>query len=804
MTIIRVLPSRPVLLSVVATIASLTVVAPLRTAAQTAITPDNLRDDHVREAMRAIVEELYDRKSATDFWEPGESVGHAQRGGWTALVTLALLHAGESYQDERLRDVIEYLETLEMGGTYAVAIRAHVWALLPPKFGPLLERDKRWLFQGFSDNAAGWNYEQQPYTTRRDNSITQYGSLALWEIAKRGLNVPARYWQMLEQRFLEMQLADGGWNYNGSGPATGSMTAAGLTVLFITQDYLHAKEAVKLGGPRKDANQAAIDRGLAWFDQRFTAETNPGRDTDFYYYLYGVERVGLASGYRFFGEHDWFREGAAELISRLCEWDPRTGRMRAYERTGGNPRAGEIDTVHLAFALLFLSRGRVPVAINKLSDESFAWNNRPRDVANITRWMSANSETGLNWQIVSIDTEPEQWLDAPLLYLASNEAPPWIISERELDSYLRRHEEYRAALHSGVADAAPPPLPSSQMEKLKRYLDLGGTLFAVAEGRSRSFTNAIERLGRAVHPEGEWRDLPEDHPAYRLYQPVRSQRVPLRGLSNGVRELIILSPATDFSEHFQGFARQMEHVFNAGMNTYLYASEKNRARPRLETHSLARGDEARVGSVPATITHVVHDGAWNAEPLALDVFSAWAWNNRGLDVTLRRRPLEQIGKSDASLVYVTGIEPVEFTEQEKEAIRKHVNEGGLILFETAGGTGRFTIDAERQMRDLFDRPVRSLLRHRVVSGEGVPGAEPLTRLEYRPFAVQRFGARETRPRLRGMTFDDEQARVLFSREDITHALLDQPSWGVAGYTPEWARRLLGNVVQYATTFDGAQ
>jgi hypothetical protein len=40
-------------------------------------------------------------------------------------------------------------------------------------------------------------------------------------------------------------------------------------------------------------------------------------------------------------------------------------------------------------------------------------------------------------------------------------------------------------------------------------------------------------------------------------------------------------------------------------------------------------------------------------------------------------------------------------------------------------------------------------------------------------------------------------RLLFSREDITHALLDQPAWGVNGYGPESARRLLANILLHA-------
>ena len=32
------------------------------------------------------------------------------------------------------------------------------------------------------------------------------------------------------------------------------------------------------------------------------------------YYLYGVERAGRLSAQRFFGPHDWYREGAAYFV----------------------------------------------------------------------------------------------------------------------------------------------------------------------------------------------------------------------------------------------------------------------------------------------------------------------------------------------------------------------------------------------------------------------------------------------------------------------------------------------------------
>lgn len=775
-------------------------------AAQTEISAETLRDSHVQGAMNAIVEELYARKDAARFWEPtayGDNVAATQSGGYTALVVLSLLYAGETYQSERLTDAITYLEGLELGGTYAVAVRANVWALLPPKFETMLEKDKSWLQAGFSQRVGGWNYEQEPNTTRDDNSIRQYGTLGLWEAAKRGLEVESRYWQLLEQNIMRMQLADGGWNYQGDGPATGSMTTAGLMILFITQDFLHSAEAIALGRTRGNPNQAAIDRGIAWMNANFSATENPGRDLDFYYYLYGVERVGLAGGYKYFGGHDWYREGAAELIRRLCQWHPETGTMSMHSTLAGNSRAGELKTVDLAFALMFLSRGRVPVAINKLSDAAMTWNNRPRDVANLTRLLSSSSERGYNWQVVDMAAEPEQWLDAPMLYLASNEPLAWVPrTSQEVERLVQAHRDLRARRSRGeVVEEEELQFLPVELRKIKRYIDLGGLLFANAEGRNAGFSDSVEAIGRILYPHLTWRDLPDDHAAYAQYRQVREPRPKLRGLSNGVRELIILSRDVDFSEHLQGMtAESISAPPNATiLNLAFHAAELDRARPRVEVHSLGR-DSMRTAATSVTIARASMGGTWDAEPLALDVFAAWAWNEKGIEAEIVDAPLAAIDRLNPmpDLVIASGVEAHEFTDAEQQSIRRYVDGGGVILFENPGGGGAFVASADQAMQSLFERPVRAMLRHPVVSGEGVPGAERITRIEYRPYAFEVFGARETAPRIRGMTFgDSDEARVLFSREDLSHGLLDQPRWGVAGYTPNWSRRLLANIIHYA-------
>jgi hypothetical protein len=91
---------------------------------------------------------------------------------------------------------------------------------------------------------------------------------------------------------------------------------------------------------------------------------------------------------------------------------------------------------------------------------------------------------------------------------------------------------------------------------------------------------------------------------------------------------------------------------------------------------------------------------------------------------------------------------------------------------------------------------KTLGNSRIITGTEMPNAVNLSRVDFRPYSLQAFATRENSPRLRGIIIDG-QPRVLVSGEDISNALLDQPCWGVSGYSPQSARDMLANIVQHA-------
>ena len=120
-------------------------------------------------------------------------------------------------------------------------------------------------------------------------------------------------------------------------------------------DFLKNGQVVCCGA---DQDLKIVQDAINWMGKNFSVKFNPvargqRKAGSKMYYLYGMERAGRLSGERFFGDHDWYREGAAHLIKQQKS----TGGWRSG---GHGENAPEIAT---AFGLLFLAKGKRPVCL---------------------------------------------------------------------------------------------------------------------------------------------------------------------------------------------------------------------------------------------------------------------------------------------------------------------------------------------------------------------------------------------------------------------------------------------------------
>jgi hypothetical protein len=123
------------------------------------------------------------------------------------------------------------------------------------------------------------------------------------------------------------------------------MTTAALTCLIVSKFYLG-----------KDwKSEASVQKGLDWLGRNFAVNGNPGGPAIWhYYYLYGLERVGVISGQKELGGHRWYKEGAEYLLKAQNA----DGSWKGADMPGAALTDALSDT---CFAILFLKRATPPL-----------------------------------------------------------------------------------------------------------------------------------------------------------------------------------------------------------------------------------------------------------------------------------------------------------------------------------------------------------------------------------------------------------------------------------------------------------
>ena len=708
----------------------------------------------------------------------GYSIDNGQWGGMTAVATLSLLASGVDASDPRIKRAVAFLASADVKGIYALGLRAQVWNLLPQDdlVRAAATRDRDLLEQGVrtGKGLGFYGYLVDPKGADFDHSVSQFGVLGMWSLAQQGIEVPTAYWRVIDAAWHRQERRDGSWTYyasydaddDSSDHAPGlSMTAAGVATLFITQEYTQI-------APRCQGNldDPAIDAGVRWMGTHLDALATDRQ----LYTLFGISRVGLASGYKYFGQTDWFRWGS-DLIVKEQRGDGGWDVSRSNENINAVP-----DT---AFALLFLSRGRLPVMMNKLQYETVGtgahakpapglWNQRPRDAANLSRWVGRQLESPLNWQVVNLGQSVVDLHEAPILYMAGGRAPK---------------------------------LPHGDVDRLRTYLEDGGLLLGQADCASSDFSAGFRALGEQMFPGRKFRSLELNSPIYNDETFPRGRwgsKPVVDALSNGDRELMLLLPQGDPARDWQSqsFQSVKKDTFGQLMiDLLLYAVDKEGLRGRGETYIVARNDAVPAAKVAAQVARLKYAGNWDPEPGGWRRLANVMHNARAAELSVEPVDIDagaSIGRSYALASLTVAAPDAKLTDAARAAIRDYVRAGGTLLVDAAGGRSLYRAAAEAELAKIFPGAPRELLAlppSSPVYAAAGPALAVRT-VDYRHFERPSGGVHV--PLLRGYTVGGRIA-VFYSPEDVSVGLVGQPIDGVAGYAPADATKVVANVVAAA-------
>jgi len=269
------------------------------------------------------------------------------RGGWnpvigpgaTALVLMALLHAGVPETDIAVKDGIDYLLNHTPVPDWNEWTEAYDFAAAILALTATDNKEKYFNRVSFATNRilsmqryGGWGYGAYP-----DMAHMQYVLLALYAVQKWGIDVPNEALEKSVNWVREMQLKDGGWSYGSpevSSPwadgSYGSMTATALMILKIC------------GIPTTDPQ---FEKGMEWLERNYTITSNPGAYDWGYYFLLTLQRaMTISPEQTLIREHNWYKEGAAYIISQQNDDGSWKG------------RAQEPGIMATPFAILFLTK----------------------------------------------------------------------------------------------------------------------------------------------------------------------------------------------------------------------------------------------------------------------------------------------------------------------------------------------------------------------------------------------------------------------------------------------------------------
>jgi len=286
-------------------------------------------------------------------------------GGSGSIAALAYIKSGGDKHSPQLEPIIEeILRKAPVDSKYR-PISNHNYeasvdlmlleAIDPEAYRIQLQLIVDYLVQSQQPNGA-WFYDRQIEPDCGDTSITQYAIMGLWAASRVGIEIPIEVWEKAARWHIDKQRDDGGFVYHPferkqyhdpeHHRTTDTMTTAGTSSMLIIRrmlfDDVELDPEVRPADAKKrfgvlerfvdgtppvkrtvrgtpTMKPAAIDSSLRestrWMGAHF-GEKNANHETWFAYHLYSIERVAALMDVVRIGGHDWYEEGADELLKR--------------------------------------------------------------------------------------------------------------------------------------------------------------------------------------------------------------------------------------------------------------------------------------------------------------------------------------------------------------------------------------------------------------------------------------------------------------------------------------------------------
>ncbi|MBN1557484.1 MAG: DUF4159 domain-containing protein [Lentisphaerae bacterium] len=352
--------------------------------------------------------------------------------------------------------------------------------------------------------------------------------------------------------------------------------------------------------------------------------------------------------------------------------------------------------------------------------------------------------------------------------------------------------------------------------RLREYMLAGGMMVFNTGLGSAPFYRSARRELALIFPEAPLQRLSSDHPIFHAYYDVdRVEYSPgvyetgfkgnepwMDGVTIACRTLAVISRfglavGWDGGEVKPEYAAYMpDSARRLGVNLIAYATAM-RAWAKNAAQAMEFVDAERADAGTLALVQVMYDGEWKTRHTGLSVLLQTFNRKTGIPVRfeLKELPLTDPGLFNAPLLYMTGHEYFELSEEELVTLRTYLLRGGFLFGEACCG------------RKGFDRAFRLMLR-RVLPGRALTDIPPggalfqvpndVRALAVTPLLAADAGRAAIPPRLEGVEIEGHYA-VIYSPLGLAGGWEMSQSPYARGYETAGALKLGQNILMYAVT-----
>lgn len=315
-----------------------------------------------------------------------------------------------------------------------------------------------------------------------------------------------------------------------------------------------------------------------------------------------------------------------------------------------------------------------PVLVGKvICGPEDKWTRAENDIENLLKILS--KETGINYRAIKI--KPSQFSfnpeEIPILYITSVE----------------------------------PYRPEKYKDKIKKYLERGGFIWANASSGSSEFTREFTSFLSEIFPKRNFYKIYPNHPLKNCFYNLENLKIldngieknselDLRTLNIGCRAAVIISPydlGCGWAMHTHPWGKRYlpEDAIKIGINMAIYSLTWIEYAKIYEITPVYIEKTKKIeGKI--YIGQVIHSGDWNPHPASLGKLLELFSKQTDTPVYLETIPvdLKKDNLKNIPILYITGHYNPEFSEIEMKKIREFLLSGGAIIGDSCCGSEEFT------------------------------------------------------------------------------------------------------------------